>query len=396
MVCQEKKLFRERKVKNCAVFLISVLALSLILVIPTEAANPLGFASGFFKKKETVEADPNKEYVLNELNGPWMICVMTFSGDNAKNRAMELAYELRKRYKIEAYIYEKVFDHTKGVDVFEEMRDTQVKRKMATGNVTRDWGVLVGNYQNYFDKDINEMLAKIKSNAVNPECLKRNAQDSSLAASVGENVKSFRKTLQPNTQTNDAPLEASFKTPNPLLPKDYFVQNKQFLDDFVVRMNSKQDYSLLQCRAKYTIMVAQFKGSISLKQDEVEAIESGRKEMQSKLEEAADKAERLCVALRKEGWPAFTFHDRNSSIVTIGEFNVLGEQLPNGMINYNDSITRIMKRCQGAQKLNTDIAQVGYGERKAGYGYIVQSVNGISLLAQPIPIEVPKIRPKQK
>lgn len=386
--------------KNCAYLLIVGLILSLIFAGPAEAAKPFGFATGFFKKKETVEADPNKEYVLNELNGPWMICVMTFSGENAKNRAMELTYELRKRYKIEAFIYEKVFDHTKGVDVFEEMRQTQSRKKVsiASGNVTRDWAVLVGDFQRYDDKDINEMLTRIKSNAISPECLKRNPPDSSLAASVGESVKMERKKLRKEVQNNDAPLATAMKTTNPLLPPEYFTQNKQYLDDFIVKINTGSDapYSLLQCRGKYSIMVAQFKGSIYIKPEEVEAIEAGKKNVKNKLQEGTEKAEKLCEALRKEGWTAFTFHDRNSSIVTIGEFNYLGEQLPNGVINYHDDIARIMRRCQGKQlEANTGISQVGYGNVKSGYGFKVQSINGISLLAQPIPIEVPKVRPKQ-
>ncbi|GHV10446.1 hypothetical protein AGMMS50229_21510 [Campylobacterota bacterium] len=104
--------------KNKGLLCIIICGIVFLCGTAADAANPIKLVSGFFKSGEKIEADLRKEYTINEENGPWMICVMTYSGDNAKDNAMELAYELRKRYKIKAYIHERTFDHTKGVDLY--------------------------------------------------------------------------------------------------------------------------------------------------------------------------------------------------------------------------------------------------------------------------------------
>ncbi|MCR4415145.1 MAG: hypothetical protein NUV77_22215, partial [Thermoguttaceae bacterium] len=77
-----------------------------------------------------VEADPKKDYTLSEKNGPWMILACSFSAGEdeqsrqaARQQARELVLELRKRYKLPAYMYEKEFEFGKevigrGVDRF--------------------------------------------------------------------------------------------------------------------------------------------------------------------------------------------------------------------------------------------------------------------------------------
>src|SRR4051794_38030084 len=62
-----------------------------------------------------VEADPDKDYPLSEKEGPWMIMAMTFSGEQAETEAKELVYELRKDFKLPAYIHKMSFDYDKPV-----------------------------------------------------------------------------------------------------------------------------------------------------------------------------------------------------------------------------------------------------------------------------------------
>ena len=48
-------------------------------------------AAPFFGKK------PAKNYELTDSNGPWMIMACSFSGENARQEAHQLAIELRAR-----------------------------------------------------------------------------------------------------------------------------------------------------------------------------------------------------------------------------------------------------------------------------------------------------------
>ena len=52
-----------------------------------------------------IEADPNKTYAIAEANGPYMIMACSFSGPDAERQAKELVLELRKKYKLEAYVH---------------------------------------------------------------------------------------------------------------------------------------------------------------------------------------------------------------------------------------------------------------------------------------------------
>ena len=52
-----------------------------------------------------VEAEKDKEYLLTDSDGLWLIMAKKFSGTEARKQANRLVYEIRKRYKLPAYIY---------------------------------------------------------------------------------------------------------------------------------------------------------------------------------------------------------------------------------------------------------------------------------------------------
>ena len=63
-----------------------------------------------------VEADPQKPYRLAESNGPWLVFAASFAGDGALKEARTLVQELRKRYKLPAYVHSERFDFTDQMD----------------------------------------------------------------------------------------------------------------------------------------------------------------------------------------------------------------------------------------------------------------------------------------
>ena len=60
------------------------------------------------------------------------------------------------------------------------------------------------------------------------------------------------------------------------------------------------------------------------------------------LAEAADKAHALTEYLRGKGVEAYEFHDRHSSIVTVGSFDSLGAPRPDGKTELDPRIHKIM------------------------------------------------------
>jgi len=324
-----------------------------------------------------VEADPDKSYALSEENGPWTILACSFSGENARQEAHDLALELRKRYKLPAYVYEKEFDFTdetygRGVDKY----GAPLKMRYYRGNELCEVAVMVGDYPAVDDPEAQETLKRLKY--YRPECLKLDKGKSTTRSLAG--LRLIQKTLLApgNNKKNKGPMGHAFITTNPLLPQEYFAPKG--IDELVLAMNEGNKYSLLDCPGKYTVQVAHFTGSVVLDQGDIEAIENGRK-IKSKLVEAGEKAEKLVKALRVKGYEAYVFHDRYASIVTVGSFNSVGTPRPDGKIEINPEIHGIMKTF-GAE-------QPGAAGRP-GWAFERKELVGIKFDIQPIPVEVPK------
>ena len=185
----------------------------------------------------------------------------------------------------------------------------------------------------------------------------------------------FRKMIGLDAKAAKGPMHMAFVIPNPLLPEDYFTREQT--DEFVLKMNADVTHSLLDCPGRYTVRVATFTGSGTFDQ---KAIATGGEELplESRLVEAAEQAHKLTVALRKQGWQAWEFHDRESSIVCVGCLDQVRIRQADGMIVAHPEITRI------ATALGPDPAKLAMGQ------IMPRQVAGIMLDVQPKPIDVPR------
>jgi hypothetical protein len=123
------------------------------------------------------------------------------------------------------------------------------------------------------------------------------------------------------------PMKGAFVVPNPLLPEDFF--ERQVVDPIVIKMNKGNKYSLLENPKSYTIKVATFNGDTTYDESEIKQkteeynflLRSGKGLTESKLMEAEANANYLADLLRREGFEAYSYHDRDSSIVCVGSFD---------------------------------------------------------------------------
>jgi len=340
-----------------------------------------------------VEADPAKPYTLKEEHGPWIIIACSFTGEHAQQQAHDLALELRKRYRMEAFVHHMKFnlDDPNGnvQPIFASphrhiyAKSTEDPKAYSDGAI-KEIAVVVGNFPAIDDPDAQQALQKLKS--ADPECFHAKGEESqsrSLAGwrSLQAGVKSLPQFVESRKQTG--PLAHAFITRNPLLPEDYFAP-KGGLDELVVRMNKNVKYSLLDCPGKYTVQVAHFTGEVIIRQNEIQAIESGAEtgpeSTTQTLATAAQKAHELTEGLRLKGYEAYEFHDRYASLVTVGSFDSVGTPRPDGKIEINPQIHHIIEVFR-AKPVNVPGA-VGAMEPK--------SLIGIFFDVQPIPVEVPK------
>ena len=336
------------------------------------------------KLGRTVEADPNKEYTLKETDGPWMVFVASFSGPTARQDANILAYELRKRYKYKAYVYDREFVHDLSRE--DKPRNAYDRRKnFQKKGTVHEFAVLVGNFQSVDDKDCQKVLRGIKE--CYPDCIKGTSADTMASTNFAELRKRISRDATGRTR---GPLFMAFACVNPILPPD-FLSKRGVVDDFIAKINDKSRCSLLDCRNKYTLQIATFTGKVELQQDRIQSILDGKATFSDKtsdLDKGALAAARLAKALRDEGVEAYEFHDRYASIVTVGGFDEIGYELPNGLTELRPEIVELMNRFRAKP---ADPSRIQRGAVTT-ISYEPVMIAGIECDPQPQIIEVPKRR----
>ncbi len=298
-----------------------------------------------------VEADPRKSYDLKDSNGPWMILACSFSGPKADQQARDLVLELRQRYKLPAYRYDKKFDlgeelYGLGVDKYGNPKRMKYVRDNAA---VEEIAVLVGDYPSAEDPDAQATLKRLRY--YQPECLKLGGGRQTARSLAG--WRAFEAAmLHPGSEKKQrGPMGRAMVVNNPLLPREYYVP--QGLDEVVLRANEGVEHCLLDCPGRYTVMVAHFIGRSKLILQEKDAEQSlslmkKTKADDSPLVKAAENAHLLTVALRRRGVEAYEFHDRGASIVTVGSFNSYGTPRPDGVTELDPRIVKIMEMYKGA------------------------------------------------
>lgn len=364
------------KLRRASAWLVFTVAVCLAVGAPLRAEPPWQRMAVFRR----VDADPEKSYPLTDLSGPWLILVKTFVGENAQEHATQLVLELRSRYKLKAYTHEMDFDFTapvKGLGVDKYGAPKRMKHRRSVDG--EEIGVLVGDFSAVDDTAAQEALKRLKY--AKPKCLEQTEEETASSPLSGLRQMQQAVLADGNPKKLKGPMGHAFLVTNPLLPREYYVPDGP--DRLVIEMNQGVEYSLLGCPGRYTVQVATFNGRVVVDQKKIRELEAEGEQItaDSRLAEAADSAHRLTLALRKQGVEAYEFHDRYSSLVTVGSFDSVGSPRADGKTEINPEIFAIMKRYgAGAQASNT-------GTR----GMIrTKSLDGIPFDAQPMPVEVPR------
>jgi hypothetical protein len=332
-----------------------------------------------FAKFRRVEADPNKTYHLTQSHGPWMILAGAFAGDGAEQEANALVLELRKRYKLDAFIHQKDYDYTGtvtgiGLDRYGEPKQMRYQKPAAFN----EYAVLVGNFTTHDDPNALKVLKALKYSQ--PSSLNFDKKTNSTLRFAG--LRHFHKKMSGNEEKrNKGPLGSAFVTRNPLLPKEYFAPTG--IDQMVANMNSGVKYGLLKCPGKFTVQVATFRGRVLLDQNKIQEEVQRGNSVSGRLAAAAEQAHQLTELLRKRGVEAYEFHDRSESIVTVGSFNSVGDPRSDGKTEINPAVLKIMKSYGAQQK-----PLPGRGPQMNGL--VPRQLNGITFDVQPKPVEVPR------
>ncbi len=381
----------------------SALVVGTLLLVTTAAAAPPWAQFVPFRRAappvRTASAATEIDFSLTERHGPWMVMCTSFvdkieddgQTTTGEAQAEALVRELRSKHRLNAYIFRQRFDFSQtekglGVNRFGGEKKMKAMRPREFDEIA----VMVGDFHSVNDPALDAALKAIKN--LNPKCMARpgggnQAQQDQTQHFSARFSDFYRKLmLKPDDpRRNRGPLGRAFVTRNPLLPEEYFVAKG--LDPLVVDMNKNLPNSLLRNPKKYTVKVATFRGVDTMKPKEFEKLTSETKG-NSKIDEAAEKANKLCTALRKQGVEAYEFHDISESIVTIGSFNSVGEERADGKTEINREVHAIMEKYK---------AELVTTSQLAGQGMMPKSIKGcdyngkpINFDAQPMPVEVPR------
>jgi hypothetical protein len=368
---------RRRVIFEWAVPAAAIMLLVLAAPVWAPAAPPWEALIPFQK----IDADPKNPYWLTDEQGPWLILAASFAGEGADTQAHDLAIELRKKFKLHAYVDKRRFDLSgkeQGLGIDRYGRPKQMRHRQAA--VFDEYAVLVGNFDSVDDPRAEKALDKIKH--ISPETLKIGPDKSSTQRFAGLRYFYSQKNRDPDKRSM-GPMRNAFITVNPRIPKEYFAPKG--LDPLVVAMNESVEHSLLSCPGRYTVKVATFRGKVvwDLETDAYRKVVDSK--VSDKLEEAALKAHKVTEALRERGIEAYEFHDRNESIVTVGSFNSVGTPRADGKIEIDPHLHQVMEAFAAVPR-DVEVERVSVPS-----AMLPRVVAGVALDVQPVPVVVPRV-----
>ena len=344
--------------------------------------------------RQNLDADRNKTYHLTKKQGPWLIACASFTGKDAARQANDLVYELRKNYKLEAFVYKKTFDYRsqiKGIGYSStetvKGRDGKtnakpIKMKAVRADHFDEIAVVVGNFPGITDKKTQTALNRIKH--LQPRSLE-------VSATVNTNQSYARMREELRKRNKDGkikgmgPMRQAMVIPNPLLPEEYF--QRQSIDANIIKLNNGLEYGLLNNKKPYTVRVATFRGhsDFGSSQKIEQQKQSKKKKKITKLAIAAAKAHRLTEELRKRGVEAYEFHDRHESYVCVGGYDWVKKKRRDGKDELNPQIARIIKSYEATKQ---DFGQLRGAIQPKSLPNIRHL--GIVFDVQPRPVVVPR------
>lgn len=358
----------------------ATIRIGLALIVAAAAMPVAADTPGLLKifARNPARGLPMEVRELSEEDGPWLILASTLVGEDAESRAYRLAEEIRRDLKLPAFIYKEEFDFTGDF-----ARDESRRLRYANRYAYEAYAVLVGEFDTVEHPEIDQHLTRLKQ--ATPAVFRdpdEVAAETSLKNPVTAVKALHRKLVESRTEGSKGPMANAFVTRNPILPPEYFESPQ--VDSFVRRLNQDKAFSLLECEGKYTVVVRTFEGFGT-----IVGAKQGKEFQPSmkRLDRIAADADKMVKELRKKGVEAYQYHDRRRSLVTVGSFDTLGRELPDGGFEYDPAIRRVIDEYK-AFNVRPELARQVPNNSK---GAAANNVAMIPFDVEPNPIAVPKV-----
>lgn len=251
--------------------------------------------------------DAIEPWLLTKEAGPFMVLAKTFRGPEAERYALALAIELRRDYKLPAFILRtKDFPRHSLIRNIPPTAPSYVnKARLTEPERVRSYdeaAVLVGNEKTLAASE--KLLHEVKK--IRPKCLEAMPSIFDWRSHQG--------------------LSSAVRTTNPYQPTQNLFPGKVERDAFVDKINNGP-HNVFRCPGRYSLQVAQFTGRSVFNPSEKDDRWFGDNwHKKSPLATAYDDAEELAALLAKDpkvraaGAQPYVYHDRTSSKVMLGSF----------------------------------------------------------------------------
>ena len=321
----------------------------------TSPQSPSGISAP--PKMELVSClGPDHPWALKPEHGAFFICVKSYSrphtptpednGPSARVLAEALAKQIREIHHQQAFLYEYISEERKAEAaalaaerergrIFAEQLKTRQQQselqgmtfleadnkiRFKTVNYRDQIAVLIGGFQS--DEAARKALDFVHAWPAPKDSI---LMDGAVIAKPVTDKNAYVEKCYIN------PYGAAYVVPNPLAPKQ--AQASAPLDPFIVKLNEGHPYNLLKAKKEWTIGVKVFNAPIEIVSKETDPNLMRNKESTKKAANAllagAVQAEQMAKMLREMkdkdgrslGLEAFVLHTRNSSVVTVGQFD---------------------------------------------------------------------------
>ncbi len=305
--------------------------------------------------QEPAASQPSFPYALTVREGPYIIHIGSFMGDEALEYATRFAEETRSKHKYQTYIFS--LSDAKANKDREDLRQQQLKmlgsdklynsnepQKLRTVRIAKEYSVFVGSFPDmekarYEAVRIKELPPPTSIPSSGVHLYK---ESSTKAKADPEAGKYGMFGMRANVQSEEGkrlkdsvgnPYRQAFVVMNPLRTQDkpttvVTQQSEVPFDPAWKELNAKEQYSIFTCPKNWTIVVAQFTPPADVQSTmRPSVVQTGyttsNRDLGKGLERAAETARQIAELLRDggKGYDTYVFHTREYSIVTVGAFD---------------------------------------------------------------------------
>jgi hypothetical protein len=254
--------------------------------------------------------------------GPWMILAASYGGPPSRGQAEELATEIRTRYNLPAYIFNRTAEERRAEqERVARLKEEARKKLEADGlpattpvyiktvrRIEDQYAVLVGGYKD--DVTARKALEDIRKLKPKSDGLNK------IAYVPDAHGKMHEEAINP--------FQSAFVCHNPTVPVE---KAKQDIDmgQRLKEYNAGETYTLLKCPKPFTMVVRVYKGE-SMVQSQTgsrSVMDKMGMKFGSVLNANGNEAHKMAEFLRNKqlGFEAYVLHTEYNSYVTIGGFD---------------------------------------------------------------------------